>query len=54
VFDWALAAEAPDGVRLILAGGLDPDNVAERSGSSSRGVSTCRRGVESSPVARTR
>ena len=29
VFDWGLAAEAPDGVRLILAGGLDPDNVAD-------------------------
>ena len=24
-----LAAEAPDSVRLILAGGLDPDNVAD-------------------------
>lgn len=29
VFDWDLAAEAPDGVRLILAGGLTPDNVAD-------------------------
>jgi phosphoribosylanthranilate isomerase len=29
VFDWDLAAEAPDSVRLILAGGLDPDNVAD-------------------------
>ena len=29
VFDWGLASEAPDGVRVILAGGLDPDNVAE-------------------------
>jgi phosphoribosylanthranilate isomerase len=27
VFDWTLA-EAPDGVRLILAGGLTPENVA--------------------------
>lgn len=27
VFDWALAAEVPDGVRVLLAGGLDPDNV---------------------------
>jgi phosphoribosylanthranilate isomerase len=27
VFDWALAGEAPDGVRLIVAGGLTPDNV---------------------------
>ncbi len=29
VFNWNLAAEAPDSVRLILAGGLDPDNVAD-------------------------
>jgi phosphoribosylanthranilate isomerase len=29
VFDWSLAAEVPEGVRLILAGGLDPDNVAD-------------------------
>jgi phosphoribosylanthranilate isomerase len=28
VFDWSMA-EAPDGVRVILAGGLNPDNVAE-------------------------
>ena len=29
VFDWNLVADVPDGVRLILAGGLDPDNVAD-------------------------
>lgn len=29
VFDWTLAGEAPSNVRLILAGGLTPDNVAE-------------------------
>jgi len=28
VFDWSMA-EVPDGVRLILAGGLTPDNVAK-------------------------
>lgn len=27
VFDWSLVDDVPDGVRLILAGGLDPDNV---------------------------
>jgi len=32
VFNWDLAAEAPDGVRVILAGGLTPDNVAEAIG----------------------
>jgi phosphoribosylanthranilate isomerase len=29
VFDWALAEGVPAGVRLLLAGGLTPDNVAE-------------------------
>ncbi len=29
VFDWRLAEGAPRGRRLLLAGGLDPDNVAE-------------------------
>ena len=28
VFDWSLAGDAPDSVRLILAGGLTADNVA--------------------------
>ena len=29
LFDWRLASDVPDGMRLILAGGLDPDNVAD-------------------------
>jgi len=29
VFDWRLAEGVPGGVRLLLAGGLTPDNVAE-------------------------
>jgi len=29
VFDWGLVGDVPDGVRLILAGGLDPDNVTD-------------------------
>jgi phosphoribosylanthranilate isomerase len=29
VFDWELAEGVPAGARLLLAGGLDPDNVAE-------------------------
>lgn len=29
VFDWRLAEGIPDGIRLILAGGLDPSNVAD-------------------------
>jgi len=28
VFDWALAGELPTGQRLMVAGGLTPDNVA--------------------------
>jgi len=28
VFDWSLAEDAPGGLRLIMAGGLNPDNVA--------------------------
>ena len=29
VFDWSLAEGAPSGLRLVLAGGLTPGNVAE-------------------------
>jgi phosphoribosylanthranilate isomerase len=29
VFDWSLVGDVPDNVRLILAGGLTPDNVAD-------------------------
>lgn len=29
VFDWRLAGDVPDGCRLMLAGGLTPDNVAD-------------------------
>lgn len=28
VFDWSLAGELPEGLNVILAGGLNPDNVA--------------------------
>jgi phosphoribosylanthranilate isomerase len=28
-FDWTLVADVPDGLRIILAGGLTPDNVAD-------------------------
>ncbi len=49
VFDWKLAGEVPDGITLLLAGGLDADNVAS-------GIAQVRpygvdvsSGVESSP-----
>ena len=29
LFDWRLASDVPGNVRVILAGGLDPDNVAD-------------------------
>jgi phosphoribosylanthranilate isomerase len=29
LFDWALAAETPDGLRQIVAGGLTPENVGD-------------------------
>ncbi len=29
IFDWSLADDAPSGARLLLAGGLTPDNVAD-------------------------
>lgn len=29
LFDWSLVGEVPEGVRLILAGGLTPDNVTD-------------------------
>src|SRR5829696_4202692 len=29
LFDWRIAGEVPEGVRLILSGGLNPDNVAD-------------------------
>lgn len=29
LFDWSLAADVPGHLRMILAGGLDPDNVAD-------------------------
>ena len=49
VFNWNLASEAPEGVRVILAGGLDPDNVADAiSAVEPWGVDVAS-GVEASP-----
>lgn len=49
LFDWGLASEAPDTVRLILAGGLDPDNVADAIAAVEPWGVDVSTGVESAP-----
>jgi phosphoribosylanthranilate isomerase len=49
VFDWRLAEDAPGGIPLVLAGGLDASNVADAIDKVHPfGVDTCT-GVESEP-----
>ena len=49
LFDWSLAAEVPDGVRLMLAGGLTPDNVADAVASVQPWAVDVSSGVEAAP-----
>jgi len=49
LFDWSLTGEVPDGVRLMLAGGLDPDNVADAVVAVQPWAVDVVSGVESSP-----
>jgi phosphoribosylanthranilate isomerase len=49
LFDWSLAAEVPDGVRLMLAGGLTPDNVAGAVASVRPWAVDVSSGVEAAP-----
>lgn len=49
VFDWSLVAEAPTGVRMIVAGGLTPDNVADAIEATEPWGVDVSSGVERSP-----
>jgi phosphoribosylanthranilate isomerase len=49
LFDWSLAAEVPSGARMMLAGGLTPDNVADAVASIRPWAVDVSTGVESSP-----
>jgi phosphoribosylanthranilate isomerase len=49
VFDWSLAEGAPIGRRVIMAGGLDPDNVAEAIATVRPWGVDVATGVETSP-----
>jgi phosphoribosylanthranilate isomerase len=49
VFDWSLAEDVPAGLRLMLAGGLDADNVADAIATARPwGVDACS-GLEAEP-----
>jgi phosphoribosylanthranilate isomerase len=49
VFDWRLAEGVPAGQRLLLAGGLDPDNVADAIAKVHPWGVDAASGIESSP-----
>jgi phosphoribosylanthranilate isomerase len=49
VYDWKLAGEAPDGAKVLLAGGLTPENVAEAIAQANPWGVDVSTGVEASP-----
>jgi phosphoribosylanthranilate isomerase len=49
LFDWSLTGEVPSGVRLMLAGGLTPENVGEAVAAVQPWAVDVATGVESAP-----
>jgi phosphoribosylanthranilate isomerase len=49
IFDWRLAEDVPDGCRLMLAGGLGPDNVADAIAQAKPWGVDAVSGIESEP-----
>jgi phosphoribosylanthranilate isomerase len=49
LFDWSLVGEIPEGMRMILAGGLDPDNIADAVQTVTPWGVDVSTGVESAP-----
>lgn len=49
LFDWSLVGETPEGMRMILAGGLDPDNIADAVQTVNPWGVDVSTGVESAP-----
>ena len=49
VFDWSLVEEVAEGPRIILAGGLNPDNVTEAISITRPDAADVASGVESEP-----
>jgi phosphoribosylanthranilate isomerase len=49
LFDWSLVGELPEGMRMILAGGLTPDNVADAVATVNPWGVDVSTGVESAP-----
>ena len=49
LFDWSLVGELPEGMRMMLAGGLTPDNVAEAIATVNPWGVDVATGVESAP-----
>ena len=49
LFDWSLTGRVPDGMKLVLAGGLTPDNVADAIAATSPWGVDVDSGVEATP-----